>query len=117
MKAKIWQGIAGLLPLCGLVAGAAAADGGVPVFPHEFKGSVTIDGSPAPADIEITAVQGGETYGQVTTAADGTYGGSRHAGEKLPALGTDTLAGETITFPVDGKNAKETTTFTPKFRF
>ncbi|QSZ66964.1 hypothetical protein RJ40_05385 [Methanofollis aquaemaris] len=112
---KTWQSIAVLLLLCGLVAGAAAADGGVPVFPHEFKGSVTIDGSPAPADIEITAVLGGETYGPVTTAADGTYGGStRHAGEKLLVLGTDDLAGETITFLVDGETAKETATFTPK---
>ncbi|QYZ79965.1 hypothetical protein E2N92_11290 [Methanofollis formosanus] len=110
---KVWQGIAVLL-LLGLVAGAAA-DEGVPVFPHEFKGSVTIDGKPAPAGTEVTAVLGGETYGPVTTAADGTYGGSsRHAGERLLVLGTDDLAGETITFLVGGKAAKETATFSPK---
>lgn len=110
---KTWQGIAVLL-LCGLFAGAAAADEALPIFPHEFRGGVTIDGKPAPAGTEVTAVLGGNEYGPVLTAADGTYGGpTRHEGERLLVFGIEDLSGETITFRIDGKASKETATFSP----
>ena len=104
-----------LLLLLALVAGAAAAgEGAPPAFPHEFYGSVTIDGAPAPAGTVIAGVIGGRECESVTTTVPGEYGSSsRHKGANLLVWGSAEQAGETITFLVAGTAAKETTTYTP----
>jgi len=108
------QGIT-LLLLLALVAGAAAAgEGAPPAFPHEFYGSVTIDGVLAPAGTVITGVIGGRECESVTTTVPGEYGSSsRHKGANLLVWGSAEQAGETITFLVAGTAAKETVTYTP----
>ena len=108
------QGLA-LVLLLALVAGAAAAgEGAPPAFPQEFYGSVTIDGAPAPAGTVIAGVIGGRECESVTTTVLGEYGSSsRHKGANLLVWGSTEQAGETITFLVGGKAAKETATYTP----
>ncbi|WP_265581287.1 PEGA domain-containing protein [Methanofollis aquaemaris] len=111
---KTWQSIAVLL-LLGLVAGAMAAGGSVPVFPHEFKGSVTIDGSPAPAGTMVVAMIDGTESGSLKTTVAGKYGGSTPLdGEHLIVSGTAGQEGQTVTFLVDGVMAEETATFIPR---
>ncbi|MDD4255148.1 MAG: hypothetical protein PHP59_07195 [Methanofollis sp.] len=102
-----------LILLIALVAGVAA-DESVPALPHEFWGTVTIDGSPAPAGTEITAMIGGTGCGSITTTKSGTYGSSsRYDGNRLLVLANEDQAGATIAFLVDGKEAGQTATFTP----
>ncbi|WP_067052090.1 hypothetical protein [Methanofollis ethanolicus] len=102
-----------LILLCALVAGVTA-DESVPSFPHEFWGTVTIGGSPAPAGTEIIAMIGGTGCGSITTTKSGTYGSSsRYDGNRLLVLANEDQAGATITFLVDGKEAGRTATFTP----
>ncbi len=111
---KPQQGLA-LVLLLALVAGAAAAgEGAPPAFPHEFYGSVTIDGAPAPAGTVIAAVIDGGECEPVTTTVAGEYGSpSRHRGANLLVWGSTEQAGETVTFLVAGKAATETATYTP----
>lgn len=102
-----------VLLLFGLIAGAASADGGVPTLPHEFLGTVTIDGSSAPIGTTIVAVIEGESCGSLTTTSVGAYGGTRYEGENLMVSGTEDQVGDTITFLIDGREAEQTATFTP----
>ncbi len=104
-----------LVLLLGLAIGvAAAAETSPPSFPQEFYGTVTIDGAPAPAGTTITATIGETTYGSIVTTKAGEYGSSsRHEGGRLVVSATDGHAGETITFLVNGRAARETATFTP----
>lgn len=103
-----------LVLLLALVAGAAAAGESVPTFPHEFWGTVTIGGSPAPAGTEIVAMIGGTAFGSIEMKKAGTYGSSsRHDGNRLLVLANGDQAGATITFLVNGKEAGQTATFTP----
>jgi len=104
-----------LILLLALMVGVSAAGGDAPpTFPHDFWGGVTIDGSPAPAGTEITALIGDTAYGSIKTTKIGEYGSSsRHEGGRLVVSGTDDQAGETITFLVNGRTARETATFTP----
>ena len=105
-----------LVLLLALAAGAAAAgEGAPPAYPHEFYGSVTIDGAPAPAGTVVTGVIGGRECESVTTTATGEYGSpSRHKAANLLAWGSAEQAGETITFLVGGRAATETATYTPR---
>ncbi|MDD4255451.1 MAG: PEGA domain-containing protein [Methanofollis sp.] len=102
-----------LILLIALVAGVAA-DESVPALPHEFWGTVTIDGSPAPAGTEITAMIGDTRGGSVTTTVAGIYGSSTTMeGARLVVSGTDGQEGQIVTFLVSGQAAQETATFTP----
>ncbi|PKL61209.1 MAG: hypothetical protein CVV31_12590 [Methanomicrobiales archaeon HGW-Methanomicrobiales-2] len=60
-----------LLLLLALAAPAAA----VPLLPMEFSGSVTIDGSPAPAGTVVTARINGSDCGSLALTTAGAYGG------------------------------------------
>lgn len=103
-----------MLLLCALVAGAAAAEGSVPALPQEFWGSVTIDGSAAPAGTVIVAMIDDNEAGSMTTTESGMYGSSsRYEENRLAVVGTDEQRNETITFLVNGQDAAETATFTP----
>ena len=103
-----------LILLLALATGVSAAEASPPTFPHHFWGSVTIDGAPAPAGITITATIGETTYGSIVTTKAGEYGSSsRYEGGRLVVSATDGHAGETITFLVNGRAARETAPFTP----
>jgi methionine-rich copper-binding protein CopC len=84
----------------------------VPVFadmptPHSFYGTVTIGGSPAPVETEITAVvEGGG--GSYTVTVEGQYGNPPF--DYLVVAG-DIEGGALIEFYVDGAKADQTATF------
>ncbi len=102
-----------LVLLVSLAIGVAAEES-VPTLPHEFYGTVTIGGSPAPAGTVIVAVIGGTECGSVTTTGSGEYGSAiRHKGTNLLIPGSAEQVGETITFLVNEQTAQETATFTP----
>ncbi len=97
-----------LLLLLALAAPASA----FPALPAQFSGTVTIDGSPAPAGTVITARIDGRDCGSLTLAA-GVFGGDALFDERLSVGGEDGDAGKTITFLVDGVFAAETAVYTP----
>ncbi|MFA7198284.1 MAG: hypothetical protein WC093_03255 [Methanoculleus sp.] len=110
---KTHYGLA-LVLLLALAAAPAAAEGSVPTLPHEFYGTVTIGGSPAPVGTVITAIIGETEVDSIETTAAGEYGSSsRYGGTRLLVDATGDLVGETITFRVNGQAAQETATFTP----
>ena len=97
MKTKIFYFLISifLISLTSVIAQA-------PIFiPHEFYGSVEVNGTPAPDNNVIFASVGGETYSTVTL--NGRYGG-RPAGILFfvrDPLGDN--AGKTINFAIGGK--------------
>ncbi len=99
-----------LLILILALAGPASA---VPVLPAEFWGTVSIDGSAAPAGTVITARIDDSDCGTLTTAAAGVYGGEALFDERLLVSGEDTDAGKTIAFFVNGVPAAETAIYGP----
>lgn len=82
MKLKL---ISALL-LIFMLAGAVSA---VPLIPMEFQGSVTIDGSSAPAGTVIIAKINSMERGRITTTTAGTYGSSGAFGDRLEVHGTE----------------------------
>ncbi len=101
------RGILVLLLLLAL-AGPVSA---VPLLPAEFWGTVTIDGSPAPAGTVITARINGSDCGSLTLTTDGIYGGNALFDARLLVNGEDGDDGKTIVFLVDGVLAPETTVY------
>ncbi|HOF97121.1 MAG TPA: hypothetical protein PLV90_08130, partial [Methanoculleus sp.] len=103
-----------LILLLGFVTGVAGAGGQIPVLPHEFYGSVTIAGSPAPAGTAITATVGGTECGSIQVVDAGRYGYlDWRLGGRLDVMATAGQAGETIAFSINGVAAQETATFMP----
>ncbi|MDV2481149.1 hypothetical protein F8E02_03810 [Methanoculleus sp. Wushi-C6] len=87
-----------LLLLLALAAPASA----IPALPAEFSGTVTIDGSPAPAGTAITARIGDRDCGSLTLVAAGAFGGEGIYDNRLIVNGEDSDAGKTIIFLVGG---------------
>lgn len=87
-----------LLLLLTLAAPASA----FPLLPAEFSGTVTIDGSPAPAGTIITARIDGRDCGSFALTAAGVFGGDALFDDRLSVGGEDTDAQKTITFLVNG---------------
>ena len=57
-----------------LIIGIASADDVIiPLKPHEFYGTVTINGAPAPVGTSIIAKMWGTSHGTFTTVSPGTY--------------------------------------------
>ena len=111
---KLQYGLTLVLLLALTIGVAAGEDVLPPTFPHDFWGGVTIDGSPAPAGTVITAMIGDTAYGSIETTKAGEYGSSsRYEGDRLVVNAAADLSGETITFLVNGRTARETATFTP----
>ena len=93
-----------------LLIGTASA---VPLLPAEFRGSVTIDESPAPAGTVITARIDGRDCGSLTLETAGVYGGDATFDKRLLVCGRDDDAGKTIAFFVDGARAAGTAVYDP----
>ena len=96
-----------------LLLALAAPASAVPPLPMEFSGSVTIDGSPAPAGTVVTARIDGRDCGSLTLATAGVYGGDALFDERLVVCGEDGDAQKTIAFFVDGALAAGTAVYTP----
>jgi len=93
-----------------LLIGTASA---VPLLPAEFRGSVTIDESSAPAGTVITARIDGRDCGSLTLETAGVYGGDATFDKRLLVCGRDDDAKKMITFFVDGMRAAETAVYDP----
>ncbi|QYZ78744.1 hypothetical protein E2N92_04520 [Methanofollis formosanus] len=91
-----------------LVTGVMAAEE-VPQMPDEYKGTVTIDGTPAPAGTTILALIDGEVAGTITIDEPGTFGGDKNTDQNLPVTGYADDVGKTVTFTVGGKEAGKAT--------
>lgn len=114
MKIKIKQLTA--IILITLMVLPLAIGGAVPGIPHQFYGTVTIDGVAAVDGLTVKAKINGETYASTVTS-DGKYGWATMF--KVDADDPDTteiieggVAGDTISFYVDGILATPTYTFT-----
>ncbi len=107
-----YKTIIAILLVFAFVGGVAAEDS-IPLLPDEFRGSVTINGNPAPVGTVLTALINEEVRGTVTTTETGIYGGLELDDRRLMVIGYDGEVGATITFTVNGHTATETSTFTP----
>ena len=108
----ITKTLAGCLILALLFIGTAAAAEEIPPLPAQYYGTVTIDGSPAPAGIVIIAKIKDTTIGTLTLTEAGKLGSSGTFGEKLLAgPASQDAEGSTITFWIGDVAATETTTF------
>mgnify|MGYP002830376770 CR=1 FL=1 len=94
-------GLALLLGLVGMSAGAAIAQGAPPNPPARFAGTVTVDGTAAGAGASVVASVGGAVCATTAVNAAGTY-----VVDVSAACGG---AGTTVSFTVDGAAAAETT--------
>jgi len=102
LGAVVLSVVVGLLVAPGAVA-AQEDDGGIAPVPASYYGTLTVDGDPAPAGVEITAELEGSTYGSITTDGDGNFGGPTAGAEKLVVDPDSTPDDAEVTFLVEGE--------------
>lgn len=109
-------GLIGIIIVC-IVSAIAVAPGmavaqddddDIPPVPASYFGTVIIDGDPAPAGTEVTAVLEGEEYGPLETDENGEFGGKPANKAKLTVGPNSTPDDPTVTFLIDGEDATET---------
>ena len=106
MKNRVMQwraamlGLALLLGLVGMSAGAAIAQGAPPNPPARYAGTVTVDGTAAAAGASVQAWVGGAVCATTAVNAAGTY--------VVDVSASCGGAGTTVAFSVDGALATET---------
>ena len=93
-------GLALLLGLVGMSAGAAIAQGAPPNPPARYAGTVTVDGTAAAAGASVQAWVGGAVCATTAVNAAGTY--------VVDVSASCGCAGTTVSFSVDGALATET---------
>jgi len=96
-----------------LLLALAAPTSAVPALPAEFSGTVTIDGSPAPAGAVITARIDDRDCGSLSLTTAGAFGGDDVFDTRLVVSGEEGDAGKSIAFLVDGIKAPRTAVYTP----
>jgi len=96
-----------------LLFALAAPVSAIPALPAEFSGTVTIDGSPAPAGAVITARIDDRDCGSLTLTTAGSFGGDGVFDARLVVSGEEGDAGKSIAFLVDGVTASRTAVYTP----
>ncbi len=82
-----------------------------PLLPGEFYGTVYIDGSPAPAGTNVTALIDGQIAGFVITSEQGVFGGVGPFDARLAVVGL--ANGQNVSFAINGVPALETAAFHP----
>lgn len=97
----------------GLMVTAPAVSAQTDPAPAAYYGSVTVDGEPAPAGVEVTAELAGGTYGPIETDSDGDFGGPTGADERLEVSPEAPPENKLVTFYVNGQQAEETVTWEP----
>ncbi len=112
-KAYIFKTLLGCLILTLLVMGTVAAADEVPPLPAQYYGTVTIDGTPAPAGTNITALIENELVGTIETTETGAFGGPGIFGAKLLASPASDVTGKNVTFRIGTDIAKETVVYVP----
>jgi hypothetical protein len=75
-------------------------------IPQEFRGSITVNGSPPPQGSTVSVRTGGNQVATTTTDAQGRYG---YSSPLVVTVSTDAL----LEFYVNGVNAQETTKYDP----
>ena len=98
------------IAVCGLVSAAS------PQLPCEFYGTVTVQGTPAPAGTMITAYIKDTPRGTITMSEPGTFGGTGTFDERLIVMSAenDFVDGvPTITFRVNNQTAEQTASYHP----
>ena len=95
-----------LTVLSGMVAKVSADD--LPLIPNQFYGTVTINGTDAPAGTIITAYIDGESRGSVVTTTAGEYGDDL---SYLSVNGYESDDNKPIVFRINGVVADETDTY------
>jgi hypothetical protein len=93
-------GLALLLGLVGMSAGAAFAQGAPPNPPARFAGTVTVTGAAAGAGVSVQAWVGGVVCATTAVNSAGTY--------VVDVSASCGGAGSTVSFTVDGSLATET---------
>jgi hypothetical protein len=83
-----------------------------PVPPDRFFGSVTLDGTPAPAGTSVVATIGGVSCGTTTVKSDSTYVLDVVSSNETAGCGTD---GASVSFTVGGSPAGSDTWTSGKF--
>ncbi len=89
---------------------------GAPALPCEFYGTVTIDGSPAPAGTILSAKINDVERGRYVLEEAGTYGGPGTFDQRLKVVAEEgDLSGGSaqITFWIDGQKSWQETAFKP----
>lgn len=89
------------------MSGGVSAQGTAPI-PAAYYGSVTVDGEPAPAGVEVTAELAGTTYGPITTNEDGEFGGPTPADQKLVVDPSEIPDNTEVVFFVEGQEVDTT---------
>lgn len=95
---------------CGLVCAAS------PQLPCEFYGSVSIQGSPAPAGTTISAYVNGNRQGDIQVTTAGQYGGTGTFDERLIVMANETdfeNGAPPISFQINGNTADQSAVYTP----
>ncbi len=109
MKIKFFAVLTSVLLFSTCSAPAAASD--IPTLPNAFYGTLTLNGSPAPAGTTVeargTGVRTGLPGNPIVTAETGHYGGADPLGNRLVVQG-DITDGAVISFYVGGVLASET---------
>ena len=95
-----------LTVLSGVVVTVSADE--LPIRPNQFYGTVTINGTDAPAGTVIDAYIDGESRGSVVTATAGKYGDDLNY---LTVNGYESDGGRTIVFRINGVVADEAVTY------
>ena len=102
--------VGGLLVAPGAV-GAQEDDDDTPPVPAAYYGSVTVDGEPAEAGVDVTAAVDGTTYGPISTDDDGEFGGPAITDDKLHVEPDATPDDPEVTFFVEGEEVDTTATW------
>ena len=95
-----------LLGLAGLFGGGTVAAQQPEGPPHQFDGTVTVDGAPAEAGTSVVAVVEGRECGAATVTT-----GARGSTYALHVPTSCATEGETVHFRIGGHVAKETATY------
>ena len=108
MRVKTLVSIGLLLLLLLMLCATPVYANGIPALPHAFHGTVTINGSSAPAGTTVSATGTGVMtnipQNPVTTTVTGQYG----TGGLYLLVQGDILDGATITFYVNGRSTGQT---------
>lgn len=99
-----------LIPLI-IVLCLSSAACAIPLMPTEFYGTVSIDGTPAPAGTNITSLIDGQVSGFAIVEVPGVLGGTGPFDQRLPAYGT--ADGQVVSFSINGVPAATTAEFHP----
>jgi len=110
-----WSLLTRIVP-CVIILLLAAHASAIPPMPTEFYGSVAIDGKPAPAGTNISALIDGVQKGSIKTVVDGFYGGPGIFDDRLKVSVPEDQYKPgmmKITFIISGMPATQTVDFEP----